>query len=166
MLKRISRQVRFSEYISYRKLIRYLETETTTRPLGLVVLRGPTITLLSPVDGSEEIANPFLAQDAWATLWFYNKTRNRHLLALTPTLYRSFSFPWSRCVPICKDNAIFSACIRKIDGELAGILPQVRSELVPCLVLHRFTEPRIWLLNVCLSFKRLRCWKSVAVFSM
>ena len=64
MLKRISRQVRFSEYISYRKLIRYLETETTTRPLGLVVLRGPTITLLSPVDGSEEIANPFLAQDA------------------------------------------------------------------------------------------------------
>ncbi|KAI0764085.1 hypothetical protein BC629DRAFT_1596771 [Irpex lacteus] len=40
------------------------ETESRTRSLGLVVLRGPTITLLSPVDGSEEIANPFLAQEA------------------------------------------------------------------------------------------------------
>lgn len=38
--------------------------EPTSRPLGLVVLRGPTITLLSPVDGFEEIANPFLAQEA------------------------------------------------------------------------------------------------------
>ncbi|EIW56631.1 U6 snRNA-associated Sm-like protein LSm7 [Trametes versicolor FP-101664 SS1] len=37
--------------------------ESTTRNLGLVVLRGPTITLLSPVDGFEEIANPFLAQE-------------------------------------------------------------------------------------------------------
>ncbi|TRM60030.1 hypothetical protein BD626DRAFT_506232 [Schizophyllum amplum] len=32
-----------------------------TRTLGLAVLRGPTITLVSPVDGSEEIANPFTA---------------------------------------------------------------------------------------------------------
>ena len=39
------------------------EPEQTTRTLGLVVLRGPTITLLSPVDGHEEIANPFLAQE-------------------------------------------------------------------------------------------------------
>ena len=39
------------------------ESEQTTRSLGLVVLRGPTITLLSPVDGHEEIANPFLAQE-------------------------------------------------------------------------------------------------------
>jgi len=39
------------------------ESEQTTRNLGLVVLRGPTITLLSPVDGHEEIANPFLAQE-------------------------------------------------------------------------------------------------------
>jgi hypothetical protein len=30
-----------------------------TRSLGLVVLRGPTIILLSPVDGAEEIDNPF-----------------------------------------------------------------------------------------------------------
>ncbi|KAL0578065.1 U6 snRNP-associated protein Lsm7 [Marasmius crinis-equi] len=34
-----------------------------TRSLGLAVLRGPTIVLLSPVDGSEEIANPFLSQE-------------------------------------------------------------------------------------------------------
>ncbi|KAG2068330.1 U6 snRNA-associated Sm-like protein LSm7 [Suillus decipiens] len=37
--------------------------EPQTRLLNLVVLRGPTITLLSPVDGSEEIANPFVAQE-------------------------------------------------------------------------------------------------------
>ncbi|KAJ8453416.1 hypothetical protein ONZ51_g11108 [Trametes cubensis] len=37
--------------------------QQTTRNLGLVVLRGPTITLLSPVDGFEEIANPFVAQE-------------------------------------------------------------------------------------------------------
>ena len=37
--------------------------QPTIRNLGLVVLRGPTITLLSPVDGYEEIANPFVAQE-------------------------------------------------------------------------------------------------------
>ncbi|KAG9090117.1 Sm-like protein lsm7 [Ceratobasidium sp. 370] len=31
-----------------------------TRPLGLAVLRGPTITILSPVDGSEVRAGHFL----------------------------------------------------------------------------------------------------------
>ncbi|KAG9310986.1 U6 snRNA-associated Sm-like protein LSm7 [Chiua virens] len=41
----------------------FQEPEPHTRALGLVVLRGPTITLLSPVDGSEEIANPFIAQE-------------------------------------------------------------------------------------------------------
>ncbi|KAH7927224.1 U6 snRNA-associated Sm-like protein LSm7 [Leucogyrophana mollusca] len=39
------------------------EPQPQTRSLGLAVLRGPTITLLSPVDGSEEIANPFIAQE-------------------------------------------------------------------------------------------------------
>ncbi|KIM58067.1 hypothetical protein SCLCIDRAFT_16839 [Scleroderma citrinum Foug A] len=39
------------------------DPEPHKRALGLVVLRGPTITLLSPVDGSEEISNPFLAQE-------------------------------------------------------------------------------------------------------
>jgi len=37
--------------------------EPHVRSLGLTVLRGPTITLLSPVDGLEEIANPFMAQE-------------------------------------------------------------------------------------------------------
>ncbi|TQW01099.1 LSM domain-containing protein [Cordyceps javanica] len=31
----------------------------STRPLGLVVARGTLLVLVSPVDGSEEIANPF-----------------------------------------------------------------------------------------------------------
>lgn len=31
-----------------------------TRELGLVVVRGPTLVMISPVDGAEEIANPFL----------------------------------------------------------------------------------------------------------
>ena len=44
-------------------LLRQSEPEPHTRTLGLAVLRGPTITLLSPVDGSEEIANPFVAQE-------------------------------------------------------------------------------------------------------
>ncbi|KAF9449072.1 LSM-domain-containing protein, partial [Macrolepiota fuliginosa MF-IS2] len=39
------------------------EPEPHTRSLGLVVLRGPLITIVSPVDGSEEIANPFMAQE-------------------------------------------------------------------------------------------------------
>ncbi|KAI0033514.1 hypothetical protein K488DRAFT_47584, partial [Vararia minispora EC-137] len=39
------------------------DPEPRTRSLGLAVLRGPTITLLSPVDGFEEIANPFVAQE-------------------------------------------------------------------------------------------------------
>lgn len=37
--------------------------EDQTRPLGLVVVRGPLLLLISPVDGSEEIANPFIAQE-------------------------------------------------------------------------------------------------------
>ncbi|KAK9448199.1 uncharacterized protein V1518DRAFT_419959 [Limtongia smithiae] len=38
--------------------------EDQTRPLGLVVVRGPLLLLISPVDGSEEIANPFISSDA------------------------------------------------------------------------------------------------------
>ncbi|CAG8663924.1 11751_t:CDS:2, partial [Acaulospora morrowiae] len=30
------------------------------RSLGLVVCRGPSVILISPVDGTEEIANPFV----------------------------------------------------------------------------------------------------------
>ena len=45
-------------------LIPMAEFGGTARTLGLVVCRRPTITLLSPVDGFEEIANPFAAQEA------------------------------------------------------------------------------------------------------
>ncbi|KAL5525234.1 LSM7 [Sanghuangporus sanghuang] len=38
------------------------EPEPRTRSLGLVVLRGPTITLINPVDGFTEIENPFAEQ--------------------------------------------------------------------------------------------------------
>ncbi|CRG89414.1 U6 snRNA-associated Sm-like protein LSm7 [Talaromyces islandicus] len=35
----------------------------TTRSLGLIVARGTLLVLISPADGSEEIANPFLQQE-------------------------------------------------------------------------------------------------------
>lgn len=35
------------------------EGNETTRDLGLVVARGTLLVLISPVDGSEEIENPF-----------------------------------------------------------------------------------------------------------
>ncbi|KAG0135310.1 hypothetical protein HOY82DRAFT_480113 [Tuber indicum] len=35
----------------------------TTRELGLVVARGPMLTLISPMDGSEQIENPFMTQE-------------------------------------------------------------------------------------------------------
>ncbi|KAJ2754232.1 U6 snRNP-associated protein Lsm7 [Coemansia sp. BCRC 34490] len=34
--------------------------EEKRRYIGIVVLRGPSVILLSPTDGSEEIANPFV----------------------------------------------------------------------------------------------------------
>jgi hypothetical protein len=34
-----------------------------TRKLGLVVIRGTQVSLVSPQDGMEEIANPFLAAE-------------------------------------------------------------------------------------------------------
>ena len=37
------------------------EGNTSTRSLGLLVARGTLLVLISPIDGSEEIANPFLA---------------------------------------------------------------------------------------------------------
>ncbi|GLE02149.1 hypothetical protein PINS_up010987 [Pythium insidiosum] len=38
-------------------------TSQETRKIGLVVCRGTSVSLVSPVEGTEEIANPFLAQD-------------------------------------------------------------------------------------------------------
>ncbi|KAL8744699.1 MAG: hypothetical protein Q9190_003079 [Brigantiaea leucoxantha] len=37
--------------------------QTTTRPLGLLVARGTLLVLISPLDGSEEIANPFIVAE-------------------------------------------------------------------------------------------------------
>lgn len=50
-------------YVSTNRNSAVPDPEPRTRILGLAVLRGPTITLLSPVDGLEEISNPFVAQD-------------------------------------------------------------------------------------------------------
>ena len=35
------------------------EGNESTRPLGLIVARGTLLVLVSPVDGSEQIENPF-----------------------------------------------------------------------------------------------------------
>lgn len=34
-----------------------------TRKLGVVVLRGPSLMMVTPMEGFEEIDNPFLAED-------------------------------------------------------------------------------------------------------
>lgn len=39
------------------------EGNTSTRSLGLIVARGTLLVLISPLDGSEEIANPFNNQE-------------------------------------------------------------------------------------------------------
>lgn len=39
------------------------EGELQSRPLGLIVARGTLLVVISPVDGSEEIANPFVQPD-------------------------------------------------------------------------------------------------------
>jgi hypothetical protein len=39
------------------------EGNESSRSLGLVVARGTLLVLVSPVDGSEEIANPFATQE-------------------------------------------------------------------------------------------------------
>ncbi|KAI9163616.1 U6 snRNA-associated Sm-like protein LSm7 [Paramyrothecium foliicola] len=45
------------------EIMRDDEGNESTRPLGLVVARGTLLVLVSPVDGSEEIANPFAQPD-------------------------------------------------------------------------------------------------------
>lgn len=42
-----------------KETVRDDEGKETTRTLGLAVARGTMIVLISPLDGSEEIANPF-----------------------------------------------------------------------------------------------------------
>jgi U6 snRNA-associated Sm-like protein LSm7 len=53
------------EYFVELGLMRTIDEEGNehTRELGLVVARGPMLTLISPVDGSERIENPFLQQE-------------------------------------------------------------------------------------------------------
>lgn len=45
------------------EILRDDEGNESSRTLGLVVARGTLLVLVSPVDGSEEIANPFVAQE-------------------------------------------------------------------------------------------------------
>jgi U6 snRNA-associated Sm-like protein LSm7 len=44
-------------------LISDAEGNPKTRSLGMLVARGTLLVLISPVDGSEEIANPFVAAE-------------------------------------------------------------------------------------------------------
>jgi U6 snRNA-associated Sm-like protein LSm7 len=39
-----------------------------TRHLGLIVCRGPSVSIISPVEGTEEIANPFGAPEDEAAI--------------------------------------------------------------------------------------------------
>ncbi|KAK4970433.1 hypothetical protein LTR28_000330 [Elasticomyces elasticus] len=43
-----------------KEMTRDEEGNSSSRPLGLLVARGTLLVLISPLDGSEEIANPFL----------------------------------------------------------------------------------------------------------
>lgn len=46
-------------------LTEYLDEDgnTSSRNLGLLVARGTLLVMISPLDGSEEIANPFVQAD-------------------------------------------------------------------------------------------------------
>ena len=55
----------FYFFSSLCRLIHYLDDEgnESTRSLGLIVARGTLLVLISPLDGSEQIANPFNNQE-------------------------------------------------------------------------------------------------------
>lgn len=46
-----------------KEITRDEEGNSSTRSLGLLVARGTLLVLISPVDGSEEISNPFVQAD-------------------------------------------------------------------------------------------------------
>ncbi|KAG5935397.1 hypothetical protein E4U60_003182 [Claviceps pazoutovae] len=46
-----------------KETVRDEEGNEATRPLGLVVARGTLLVVITPVDGSEQIANPFAAPE-------------------------------------------------------------------------------------------------------
>ena len=57
------------------------EGNESSRSLGLIVARGTLLVLISPVDGSEEIANPFQQQEEWkGTPYGYVFMLPNHLL--------------------------------------------------------------------------------------
>ena len=55
----------FCPFLSVCQLIHSLDDEgnKSTRSLGLIVARGTLLVLISPLDGSEQIANPFNNQE-------------------------------------------------------------------------------------------------------
>ena len=55
----------FCFFSSVRRLNHSLDDEgnESTRSLGLIVARGTLLVLISPLDGSEQIANPFNNQE-------------------------------------------------------------------------------------------------------
>ena len=55
----------FCSFLSVCQLIHGLDDEgnESTRSLGLIVARGTLLVLISPLDGSEQIANPFNNQE-------------------------------------------------------------------------------------------------------
>ena len=57
-----SRDVRAQAAARVRAWVEFEEQEVT-RDLGLIVCRGPTVLLIAPADGSEEIENPFVSPD-------------------------------------------------------------------------------------------------------
>jgi len=46
-----------------KEVMRDDEGNESSRSLGLIVARGTLLVLISPVDGSEEIANPFAQEE-------------------------------------------------------------------------------------------------------
>ena len=46
-----------------KELLKDDEGNDSSRSLGLIVARGTLLVLISPLDGSEEIANPFVQEE-------------------------------------------------------------------------------------------------------
>lgn len=72
------------------------EGNESSRTLGLVVARGTLLVLVSPVDGSEEIANPFVSQeDEWEKIWRWRLGRIDRLRLLRQRVRPNlFARPW------------------------------------------------------------------------
>lgn len=62
MLKRMSKVMTLSLPVTSFLIAESAEPNPHSRKIGLAVLRGPQVTIISPVDGSEEIDNPFASE--------------------------------------------------------------------------------------------------------